>query len=96
MSPPVVEATTEVRERIRHRARHNRTGSGNFHPLTQKAKLRLARAGEPRKALSVSKILWDLDKRGILARLDMVAEGWQRSSDPTAWDALIRVIKEGY
>lgn len=84
---------TEVRGLIRHRARPNRTGSGNFHPLAQKVKRKLAIAGTPMPSALISENLWALSKSGVLARLSMEAEGWSKSEDPTAWDALLNIMK---
>lgn len=92
-SPPVAEAATEVRGLIHHRVRPNRAGSGNFHPLAQKAKRKLAIEGTPMPKALISERLWELDRRGALARAELSEDGFTRSMDPTAWDALLVIIR---
>lgn len=96
MRPPGVDTQTEVRGLIHHRVRPNRAGSGTFHPLAQKAKKRLAIAGTPMPKVAISDMLWEMQRAGVLARIELGEDGFTRSSDPTAWDALLKVLKEAH
>jgi hypothetical protein len=90
---PAAPTATEVRGRIHQRVRHNRAGSGIFHPLTSKAKRRLAQANTPLPAAVISDKLWSLDQRA-LARLELSEDGRRRLDDPTAWDALFAILTQ--
>jgi hypothetical protein len=60
--------------------------------LTSKAKKRLAIAGTPMPLAVLNERLWELDRRGALARLELSRDGVCRRDDPTAWDALYRIL----
>lgn len=93
-APPLAAARTEA-PKLASETEPIGAGSGNFHPLTRRTTRRLNASGVRMSRYKISEHLWMLDKRGVLARLSLAEDGFSRSDDPTAWDALVRVIAEG-